>query len=119
MTIHKQRLTKWIERNLFLMMSVYTFIFAMFMPDRSDALNGVKVILNQSGILTHDYLEIGGVSATFINVAVHFLIAHLLYRLSGAKELKGAYVASVFFLSLIHISEPTRREWLSRMPSSA
>ena len=22
-------------------------------------------------------------------------------------------------LSLIHISEPTRREWLSRMPSSA
>ena len=23
------------------------------------------------------------------------------------------------FLSLIHISEPTRREWLSRMPSSA
>ena len=26
---------------------------------------------------------------------------------------------SAFFLSLIHISEPTRREWLSRMPSSA
>ena len=24
-----------------------------------------------------------------------------------------------FHLSLIHISEPTRREWLSRMPSSA
>ena len=23
------------------------------------------------------------------------------------------------YLSLIHISEPTRREWLSRMPSSA
>ena len=27
--------------------------------------------------------------------------------------------ASVMDLSLIHISEPTRREWLSRMPSSA
>ena len=25
----------------------------------------------------------------------------------------------VQLLSLIHISEPTRREWLSRMPSSA
>ena len=25
----------------------------------------------------------------------------------------------IFDLSLIHISEPTRREWLSRMPSSA
>ena len=27
--------------------------------------------------------------------------------------------AETYNLSLIHISEPTRREWLSRMPSSA
>ena len=37
--------------------------------------------------------------------------------------LDGAYRAFVWrtllHLSLIHISEPTRREWLSRMPSSA
>ena len=26
---------------------------------------------------------------------------------------------TIWILSLIHISEPTRREWLSRMPSSA
>ena len=35
--------------------------------------------------------------------------------LSGAL----ASLGPVFELSLIHISEPTRREWLSRMPSSA
>ena len=28
-------------------------------------------------------------------------------------------LAGTLALSLIHISEPTRREWLSRMPSSA
>ena len=28
-------------------------------------------------------------------------------------------VSKEMYLSLIHISEPTRREWLSRMPSSA
>ena len=28
-------------------------------------------------------------------------------------------LAAQLYLSLIHISEPTRREWLSRMPSSA
>ena len=28
-------------------------------------------------------------------------------------------IVDVLELSLIHISEPTRREWLSRMPSSA
>ena len=30
-----------------------------------------------------------------------------------------ANIGFVYVLSLIHISEPTRREWLSRMPSSA
>ena len=29
------------------------------------------------------------------------------------------FLAAEYSLSLIHISEPTRREWLSRMPSSA
>ena len=31
----------------------------------------------------------------------------------------GSTVRNLVGLSLIHISEPTRREWLSRMPSSA
>ena len=40
------------------------------------------------------------------------------------KDIKQLTDADVIFyngfnLSLIHISEPTRREWLSRMPSSA
>ena len=35
-----------------------------------------------------------------------------LFQNSSQLRLKGN-------LSLIHISEPTRREWLSRMPSSA
>ena len=32
---------------------------------------------------------------------------------------KEVEATSLLVLSLIHISEPTRREWLSRMPSSA
>ena len=39
------------------------------------------------------------------------------------KDLEGISVYTKYLtargLSLIHISEPTRREWLSRMPSSA
>ena len=34
----------------------------------------------------------------------------------GEAKLVGEIIQ---ILSLIHISEPTRREWLSRMPSSA
>ena len=47
------------------------------------------------------------------------LEAHLqeLGELVGDRELRG--IVLTHHLSLIHISEPTRREWLSRMPSSA
>ena len=42
---------------------------------------------------------------------------------SKAEELEGKFqegdIIVAPYLSLIHISEPTRREWLSRMPSSA
>ena len=40
-------------------------------------------------------------------------------RLSGGQRQRLAIARMVLALSLIHISEPTRREWLSRMPSSA
>ena len=43
-------------------------------------------------------------------------------RRAGSERLASYLVvdnASADNLSLIHISEPTRREWLSRMPSSA
>ena len=34
-------------------------------------------------------------------------------------EVTASVLVASHILSLIHISEPTRREWLSRMPSSA
>ena len=37
----------------------------------------------------------------------------------GQSKLEVRFGATGKYLSLIHISEPTRREWLSRMPSSA
>ena len=45
------------------------------------------------------------------------VIPHFVHgeRREGASGRHG----DVYHLSLIHISEPTRREWLSRMPSSA
>ena len=37
----------------------------------------------------------------------------------AAQDDPAPSMVSFLVLSLIHISEPTRREWLSRMPSSA
>ena len=40
-------------------------------------------------------------------------------NLRGQAEREADLLVNEAKLSLIHISEPTRREWLSRMPSSA
>ena len=43
----------------------------------------------------------------------------LMLALSGCVTLPDTLYVTSLTLSLIHISEPTRREWLSRMQSSA
>ena len=60
-----------------------------------------------------------------------YLMSHTVYtvywenRLAEKRKEHGSYPSeeaarsAIETLSLIHISEPTRREWLSRMPSSA
>ena len=40
-------------------------------------------------------------------------------QIAALEDMKAKYPLLADELSLIHISEPTRREWLSRMPSSA
>ena len=47
-----------------------------------------------------------------MHIAMALLSAAMFFVLAGV-------FMGVQLLSLIHISEPTRREWLSRMPSSA
>ena len=87
-------------------------------------------------------LQLESIPATFLLLQAHRTPGrwHLGYAPSKSFEISGpgvdtamtwssiATIAMLVFavgwalyrlLSLIHISEPTRREWLSRMPSSA
>ena len=47
------------------------------------------------------------------------LIFPVMIGVESGVEQVPATIGFMLTLSLIHISEPTRREWLSRMPSSA
>ena len=62
-----------------------------------------------SGRLTHD----GALTGRIVGLAR--------YGDTQVNEVRTGryYISPSLTLSLIHISEPTRREWLSRMPSSA
>ena len=56
------------------------------------------------------------------SVHMHWLLTQLLeaeYESEGLDAPWAQQALTILTLSLIHISEPTRREWLSRMPSSA
>ena len=50
-------------------------------------------------------------------IILHYLVKDRI--VSVLKISEHISIIILYRLSLIHISEPTRREWLSRMPSSA
>ena len=73
-------------------------------------------------------IRLGASGALFVGLLVGAVLPDVGDRLALFQSfglalfayLIGLGAGKVFFrLSLIHISEPTRREWLSRMPSSA
>ena len=64
----------------------------------------------ESNLISAPENVVDGISLT---VLILFIIVALSIFIKESMKLKK------YELSLIHISEPTRREWLSRMPSSA
>ena len=61
----------------------------------------------------------GGEDSAQIIAAARLAASPGLQAAAAAGRPIFAVCAGMQILSLIHISEPTRREWLSRMPSSA
>lgn len=83
------------KKHSILFLGIFTIIYAMFMPDRNVWVsNYIKILLNQA-YLVHDYIEIAGLSATFMNVGFHFLVAYYLMIRNELSDLKGLQVASI------------------------
>ena len=99
-------------------------------------------LTDMDGVLVHENHEVPGASDLinrWVDTSKRFLVLtnnsiftprDLAARMQGSgltvpedniwtSALATAHFLADQQLSLIHISEPTRREWLSRMPSSA
>ena len=73
-----------------------------------------------STINDNNYTMMSGTSMATPQVAgASALVMQRLYKDGFLKRTADVKPDPIQELSLIHISEPTRREWLSRMPSSA
>lgn len=84
-----------LEKDYLLLMALLTFIYALLMPDsRSCLANYMKLLLHQTYLL-HDFFEVAGTSATFFNVALHFLIAYYLNVRNNLTRLTGFQLAAV------------------------
>ncbi len=94
MTIKKEDTGKAVR--LFLAVTtLYFFAAALIAPDRGSMLSGLGNILLYPGQTTKDYFLIGGVSATFLNLALVGAVCVALMFLPGAV-CKGSTIAAYF-----------------------
>ena len=90
--------TSRILRWYLLGMTLFFYIFAFAMPDRSEMLTGLVNIILSPAQVTKDYFVIGNLSGTFLNMALVATSCFLLTCIRGVT-VKGSTVAA-FVLAL-------------------
>lgn len=83
------------KKHFILFLGVFTLIYAFMMPDSSTWIEDYKKILLNQAYLVHDFIEVGGISATFINVAIHFFVAYYLIITNDISDLYGLQFAAI------------------------
>ncbi len=79
--------------NVLLVIFTYTFIFGLFCGDRSKLLIGLFNIINSRSVLITDYVAVGGLGATLINVSVSSLLILFMYKILKLKPNGSILVA--------------------------
>jgi hypothetical protein len=82
------------EKQTILCFAVLTFIFAFLMPDRATMLSDYRKIITSQAYLIHDFVAVGGLAATFFNVAQHLLLAYILLRRNNRGKFSGFEIAA-------------------------
>lgn len=92
------------RREFLLIITLYTFLFALFIPEETSVLKMYyQLIMSQTNLLT-DFIEIAGFRATFVNVGLHSLVIYLLLLWKGQRYLTsfelgvtGLFLGHAFF----------------------
>lgn len=91
----KLRKIKYLEFYIF---SILLMVFALFLDSPIEIYQGLVKILTSPSILVSDYMQIGGVGASFMNAGFMLLISLIIAEKSGAA-ITGALIAGLFTLT--------------------
>lgn len=83
------------KKHVLIILALITFIYALSMPDVTSLDKNMLKLLTNQAYLVHDFFEISGLSATFINVAMHFLLAYYLMIRNEISGLYGLQIAAI------------------------
>lgn len=83
------------KRYYIIFLFLYTLLFTFVMPDSKYFISNLSLLLGEQTYLIHDFLEIAGLSVTFFNVAMHFLIVYILLQRYGKPEVTGLEFAAL------------------------
>ncbi|MGT2667175.1 DUF1576 domain-containing protein [Streptococcus rifensis] len=82
------------EKDYLLLLAIVTFVYAMLMPDSTGLISNYQKLLFHQTYLIHDFFEVAGISATFFNVSLHFLVAYYLNVRNNLTHLTGFQLAA-------------------------
>lgn len=91
----KLRKIKYLEFYIF---SILLMVFGLFLDSPIEIYQGLVKILTSPSILVSDYMQIGGVGASFMNAGFMLLISLIIAEKSGAA-ITGALIAGLFTLT--------------------
>lgn len=83
------------RKRLILWAGIFTFAYALAMPDRSNMLpNYIHLLTNQTHLIT-DFFAVAGLSTAFFNAALHFFVGYFLMRHNTRSRINGLQVGAI------------------------
>lgn len=92
-----KKLNNFWYRNFYIA-SFILIIFGLFLDPFSDIVSGLFNIVKSSSVLVSDYMEIGGLGASYVNAGMMLLFTIILAQKCGAR-LTGVLIAGMFTLT--------------------
>lgn len=83
------------KKHIILLSGIFTILFALCMPDNTQLFkNYGKILTSQTQLIT-DFFEVGGLSATFFNAGLHFIITFILMQWNTRTQINGLQIGAV------------------------